>query len=78
MKFMPTNIHDVILIEPKVYGDSRGYFLKTYKEPLFRQNGIDEQFVQDNMSSSVKGTLRGLHYQLEPYGQGKLVRRGSG
>ncbi|MBN1558807.1 dTDP-4-dehydrorhamnose 3,5-epimerase [candidate division KSB1 bacterium] len=79
MKFIPTAIPDVIIIEPKIFGDSRGYFMETYKEPLFRENGISAQFVQDNMSKSVKGTLRGLHYQLDPHAQGKLVRvvRGS-
>ncbi len=71
---MPTEIPEVILIEPEVFGDSRGYFMETYKEPLFRANGIRAQFVQDNMSRSVKGTLRGLHYQLNPHAQGKLVR----
>jgi dTDP-4-dehydrorhamnose 3,5-epimerase len=74
MKFIRTAIPDVILVEPKVFGDSRGYFMETYKEPLFRENGISVKFVQDNMSRSVKRTLRGLHYQLDPHAQGKLVR----
>ncbi len=74
MKFIPTEIPDVILIEPRVFGDNRGYFMETYKEPLFAEHGITHAFVQDNMSSSVKGTLRGLHYQLDPHSQGKLVR----
>ena len=74
MKFIPTEIPDVILIEPRVFGDNRGYFMETYKEPLFVENGISDTFVQDNVSSSVKGTLRGLHYQLNPNAQGKLVR----
>lgn len=74
MKFIPTEIPDVILIEPKIFADDRGYFMETFKEPLFQQNGIAEKFVQDNMSSSTQGTLRGLHYQLDPHGQGKLVR----
>ncbi len=74
MKFIPTNIPDVILIEPKIFGDERGYFMETYKYQPFAEHGIDHDFVQDNMSSSVKGTLRGLHYQLDPHAQGKLVR----
>ncbi len=74
MKFIPTDIPDVVLIEPQIFGDARGYFMETYKEPVFREHGIDETFVQDNMSSSVQGTLRGLHYQLDPHAQGKLVR----
>ncbi len=74
MKFIPTDIPDVIVIEPRVFGDHRGYFMETYKEPLFTENGIPNSFVQDNMSSSIKGTLRGLHYQLDPHSQGKLVR----
>ncbi|MBN1466313.1 dTDP-4-dehydrorhamnose 3,5-epimerase [candidate division KSB1 bacterium] len=74
MKFIPTEIPELILIEPKVLGDSRGYFMETYREPLFQANGIKEKFVQDNMSRSVRGTLRGLHYQLDPHAQGKLVR----
>jgi len=74
MKFIPTEIKDVILIEPKIFADERGYFMETYNQQIFEENGLDYHFVQDNMSSSVKGTLRGLHYQLEPYAQGKLVR----
>lgn len=74
MEFIPTDILDVCIIKPQLFGDSRGYFMETYKEPLFRDHGIDAQFVQDNMSSSIKGTLRGLHYQLAPHAQGKLVR----
>lgn len=73
MKFTPTVIKDVILIEPKVFGDSRGFFLETYRRDLFREHGIDVEFVQWNHSLSVKNTLRGLHYQAaQP--QGKLVR----
>ena len=79
MQFISTTIPDVILIEPKIHGDQRGFFMETYKKPLFYQNGIAIDFVQDNFSRSVKGTLRGLHYQLNPHAQGKLVRvfRGS-
>jgi dTDP-4-dehydrorhamnose 3,5-epimerase len=79
MEFVPTNIPDVLLIKPKVFSDARGYFMETFRQDLFADHGINEPFVQDNMSSSVKGTLRGLHYQLAPHAQGKLVRviRGS-
>lgn len=74
MKFIETEISDVFLIEPKVFGDARGYFMETYSEKVFHENGIDIKFVQDNLSRSVQGTLRGLHYQLDPHAQGKLVR----
>ena len=74
MNFRQMSIPDIILIEPKVFTDARGYFMETYKESVFVEHGIKQQFVQDNMSSSTRGTLRGLHYQLDPHGQGKLVR----
>ncbi len=74
MRFIQTKIQDVILIEPKVFADNRGYFMETYNQKIFHENDIAVEFVQDNMSSSTCGTLRGLHYQLEPYAQGKLVR----
>jgi len=74
MKFIPLEIPDVILVEPKVFGDERGYFMESYRKDLSVDNGIDVEFVQDNMSSSSRGVLRGLHYQLAPFGQGKLVR----
>ena len=63
----------MLLIEPKVFGDDRGFFMETYRLDLFRDAGITEPFVQDNHSRSAKGVLRGLHYQ-EPNPQGKLVR----
>jgi dTDP-4-dehydrorhamnose 3,5-epimerase len=66
-------IPDVKLIQPKVYRDTRGFFLESYSAPLFKAAGIDLAFVQDNHSRSVQGTLRGLHYQSSP-GQAKLVR----
>ncbi len=72
MKIIPTSLPDVIVIEPKVYGDERGFFLETYHADRFREAGINETFVQDNHSRSRRGVLRGLHYQLvQP--QGKLV-----
>ncbi len=73
-KFERLEIADLILIKPKVFEDSRGFFMETYKKSDFEQFGIDTNFVQDNHSSSDKGVLRGLHYQLQPKAQGKLVR----
>lgn len=72
--FNKAKIEDVILIEPKVFGDDRGFFLESYKKSDFVQNGIDVDFTQDNHSKSTKGVLRGLHYQLHPKSQAKLVR----
>jgi dTDP-4-dehydrorhamnose 3,5-epimerase len=73
MKFSPTDLPEVILIEPDVFRDSRGFFLETYHEGRYAENGIANRFVQDNHSRSVQGTLRGLHAQrVRP--QGKLVR----
>ncbi|WP_411246399.1 dTDP-4-dehydrorhamnose 3,5-epimerase [Niallia circulans] len=63
------------VVEPKVFGDHRGWFMETYNEEIFQKAGIDIRFVQDNQSfSATKGTLRGLHYQLNPKAQTKLVR----
>ena len=78
MKVLPTGIPDVLLFEPAVHGDHRGYFMETWRESLFRDAGIDAQFVQENVSRSLhRHTLRGLHYQVvEP--QGKLVQVISG
>jgi dTDP-4-dehydrorhamnose 3,5-epimerase len=64
MKIIETAIPDVFLLEPTVHGDARGYFMETFREAWFRDHGIDARFVQDNQSSSLQGTLRGLHYQL--------------
>lgn len=72
--FKRLEIPDVILIEPKIFEDARGFFMETYKYSEFRENGIEYEFVQDNHSKSKKGVLRGLHYQLKPMEQGKLVR----
>lgn len=75
MKLINTKIEGVYIIEPDLYGDNRGWFMETYNEEKFKEMGIDCKFVQDNMSySALKGTLRGLHYQREPYSQSKLVR----
>jgi len=74
LKFTPTKIPEVILIEPDVFQDARGFFFQSYRKDLFEQNGISMNFVQDNHSRSSKGTLRGLHYQTAPHAQAKLVR----
>jgi dTDP-4-dehydrorhamnose 3,5-epimerase len=75
MKATPTAIPDVLVIEPKVFGDSRGFFYESFNQEAFNKaTGLDVQFVQDNHSRSSKGVLRGLHYQLPPHAQGKLVR----
>lgn len=71
--FTTTSIEGVIIVDVKSYGDRRGYFMETYKEPDFVAGGIDCKFVQDNQSSSTRGVLRGLHYQIE-HPQAKLVR----
>jgi dTDP-4-dehydrorhamnose 3,5-epimerase len=73
MRFFPTEIPDIILIEPKVFGDKRGFFLESYHAERFAAAGIPDAFVQDNHSGSRKGTLRGLHYQIKQ-AQAKLVR----
>ncbi len=73
MKFIETPIAGVMLIEPRVFGDARGFFMETWQEPEFRAAGIDARFVQDNQSRSTQWTLRGLHFQVE-HTQGKLVR----
>ena len=79
MKFSPLAIPDVFLIEPKVFGDARGFFLESFRQDLFNQaTGTNYEFIQDNHSRSSKGVLRGLHYQLPPHAQGKLVRVISG
>jgi dTDP-4-dehydrorhamnose 3,5-epimerase len=71
-------IEDVILIKPKVFADDRGYFMESFKHSDFKANGIDFDFLQDNHSLSSKGVFRGLHYQLPPHEQGKLVRVATG
>lgn len=80
MNIVKTDIEDVLIVEPKVFGDSRGYFMEVFSERDFRAaTGLDVHFVQDNESMSSKGVLRGLHFQKSPYAQSKLVRvvRGS-
>lgn len=73
MTFTETEIKGVYIIEPKVFGDNRGYFMETYNEKEFKANGLDYVFVQDNQSKSKKGVLRGLHFQ-KTHPQAKLVR----
>lgn len=72
-KFIETSIKDVYIIEPKKFGDERGYFMETYKESLFQEAGLNYIFIQDNQSKSKKGVLRGLHFQKQ-FPQAKLVR----
>lgn len=72
MQFIPTDIPDVLLIEPKIFGDARGFFVETYQQERFHAAGIETRFVQDNHSGSRQGTLRGLHYQIQQP-QAKLV-----
>ncbi len=77
MKLIKTSLPDVLLFEPTVFGDARGFFLESYRESVMRELGLTAHFVQDNHSRSKQGVLRGLHYQLvQP--QGKLVRVASG
>jgi dTDP-4-dehydrorhamnose 3,5-epimerase len=77
MKVNPTAIEDVLVFEPTVYGDDRGYFMETWRQSTFDDIDVGYTFVQDNQSKSVQGTLRGLHYQLN-FPQGKLLRVLSG
>jgi dTDP-4-dehydrorhamnose 3,5-epimerase len=72
--FRPTQLPGVVIIEPKVFADDRGFFVETYKRSEFVAAGIDVDFVQENHSKSVRGTLRGLHFQRAPKAQAKLVR----
>lgn len=74
MNVIKTLFEDVVVLEPKVWNDSRGYFFESYNEEKMIANGLNYKFVQDNEAKSTKGVLRGLHYQLPPYAQTKLVR----
>lgn len=79
MKVTPTAIADVLVIEPRVFGDARGFFMESFNQQAFNEaTGTSLDFVQDNHSRSSRGVLRGLHYQLDPHAQGKLVRVASG
>jgi dTDP-4-dehydrorhamnose 3,5-epimerase len=75
MNALKTDIEGLLILEPKVFGDARGFFYESFNQQVFNAaTGLDVQFVQDNHSRSAKGVLRGLHYQLPPFAQGKLVR----
>ena len=74
MPFTKTDIPGLLIFEPRVFEDSRGYFFESYNEQVFRQEGIEIRWVQDNQSASDYGVIRGLHYQLPPYAQAKLIR----
>ena len=78
MPFIETGFQGLRVFEPMVFEDSRGYFFESYNEKIFAQQGINTRFVQDNQSRSSYGVIRGLHYQLAPFAQSKLVRVMSG
>lgn len=73
MIFEQTHLKNLWLIKPQVHSDNRGAFLETFRKNLFREHGVEFEFVQDNVSTSLKGTIRGLHYQLPPASQTKLI-----
>jgi len=74
MELITTPIKDLLIIQPKIFKDERGYFFESYNESIFKKNGLNINFVQDNESLSQRGVLRGLHFQNPPFAQGKLVR----
>lgn len=74
MEIVKTGIEGLVVVKPQVFGDARGYFFETYNEKRYRDAGIDYTFVQDNISSSQYGVVRGLHFQKPPYSQAKLVQ----
>jgi dTDP-4-dehydrorhamnose 3,5-epimerase len=74
MPFIATPFKGLLVFEPKIFEDNRGYFFESYNENTFAEAGVDIKFVQDNQASSTYGVIRGLHYQLQPYAQTKLVR----
>lgn len=74
MEIIKTKIPDLLIVKPAVFEDERGYFFESYNKEKFLHKGIDHNFVQDNESKSMKGVLRGLHFQAPPFAQGKLVR----
>ena len=74
MEVIKTSIHGLLVIKPKVFGDERGYFFESFNEDDYSKAGIDFCFVQDNISKSIKGTIRGLHYQVAEKAQGKLCK----
>lgn len=74
MKIVQSDIKEVLLIQPKVFGDHRGYFFESFSKKLLQEHGVNYEFVQDNISKSKKGTVRGLHYQIGDKAQGKLCQ----
>lgn len=78
MPFTPTTISGLYIVEPEIFKDHRGYFFESYNERSFKEQGLQLSFVQDNQARSPKGIIRGLHYQLEPHAQTKLIRVLSG
>jgi dTDP-4-dehydrorhamnose 3,5-epimerase len=74
MNIEKTFIQDLIIITPRIFDDSRGYFFESYNQDQFQENGIQYQFIQDNQSFSKRGVIRGLHLQINPFAQAKLVR----
>lgn len=78
MEIIETKLKGVVVIKPKVFEDARGYFFESYNAQVFKEAGLTMNFVQDNQSLSQKGVLRGLHFQNQPFAQGKLVRVISG
>ena len=74
MKIVETKIKDLVILEPNVFGDNRGYFMESFNAEWFEKNVCDTKFIQDNESRSSRGVLRGLHFQNPPYAQAKLVR----
>jgi dTDP-4-dehydrorhamnose 3,5-epimerase len=74
MNFIPTELPELVIIEPRIFNDDRGYFFESFRDDLFKKHIGDINFVPDNESYSSFGTLRGLHYQLPPFAQSKLVR----
>lgn len=73
MQFEKTSLDKVWLIKPRIFEDDRGHFLESFRKEIFKEQGVEYDFVQDNISTSTKGTVRGLHYQKAPYSQAKLV-----
>lgn len=78
MKFIKSTIEDLWIVEPTLFEDERGHFLEAFRESTYRESGFIYRYVQDNISKSKKGTIRGLHYQLNPHSQSKLVMALSG
>ncbi|ANH81532.1 dTDP-4-dehydrorhamnose 3,5-epimerase [Niabella ginsenosidivorans] len=74
MPFVPTGLEGLLVFEPRVFEDARGYFFEAYNQSVFNQAGVHDRFIQDNQSYSTYGVIRGLHYQLQPHAQCKLVR----